>query len=152
MRKLTSILIILLMSFILIGCEEKPDVLPRLSTPYNLSFKDDVLTFNTVLHADGYILNLNGENITLETNEFAFTSSGEYTIQVKAFGEGYRDSLFSTPYHLTITRLKGETRTQYNYSIHSEFDLLVAEYDEMIFGTSLQKIDPINHDGLPHHD
>lgn len=104
MRKLFTWIFLLFLSIVLVGCQEDEN-LPRLATPTDIVVTDGVITFLIVPGADGYVININNKNITIDEPIYTITESGTYTFQIKAFGSGYRDSLFSTPVTTTVSFL-----------------------------------------------
>lgn len=65
------------------------------------------ISWEAVANADSYSLNLKGKNFTTTETSYKFENynAGEYTVRVKATGEGYKDSDFGS---VTVT-LTGAT-------------------------------------------
>ena len=107
MRKVFSLFILILVG-LLVSCTSEP-VLPRLSTPTGITVTKNVISFNPVEGADKYVLNINKQNVTISFTQYTISEAGNYTIQVKAVGKNYRDSLFSTPVQMTVAYLNYPT-------------------------------------------
>lgn len=73
----------------------EPEPTPRLTTPKNLSFENNTLTFDVVSDATSYVVSVNGSDTTVLTNSYTFTTAGFYRVVVYAKAEGYLDSLLS---------------------------------------------------------
>lgn len=84
--------LLLILTVICVACSTQ-----SLATPDGLSLDYNVLSWNRVENADGYIVWVNGEEYTAQTNflELAL-SNGKYEIKVKAISNGkYDDSQYS---------------------------------------------------------
>lgn len=93
MRK---ILLVCLLCFLTILVACSPSEAPlRLGQVLNIKVHKNVLTFDPVLNADSYILNINSLNVSITSTSYTFETRGDYKVLVKAVGEGYLDSLFS---------------------------------------------------------
>lgn len=130
MRKLYTFFILMCLSIVLVGCTEDQN-LPRLTTPSNIVVTDGVITFLAVDGADGYVININQKNVTIEEPRYVILESGTYTFQIKAFGAGYRDSLFSTPMTVTVSVLP-----QLDKPTNIELSFGVLTFDEVEGATS----------------
>lgn len=93
---------------VMVGCTNEPP-LPRLSTPTGITITKNLISFSPVEGADKYVLNINKQNITISFTQYTINEAGDYTIQVKAVGKNFRDSLFSTPVQMTVSYLSYPT-------------------------------------------
>lgn len=75
---------------------------PRLTTPKNLSFSDNTLSFDVVPDATSYVISVNGETSTVTNNSYTFTTAGFYRVVVYAKAEGYLDSLLSQEIEVVV--------------------------------------------------
>ena len=79
----------------------------KLETPAPTAEAGDTwftISWEAVKGADSYTLNLKGKNYTTAETSYKFENlnAGEYTVRVKATGEGYKDSDFGTV-NVTLT-------------------------------------------------
>ncbi|HBY65430.1 MAG TPA: hypothetical protein DEG42_03455 [Acholeplasmataceae bacterium] len=89
MKKLFMILLLL---FILFGCEETTFI--ELDMPENLRFTDAIY-FDVVEHATSYVIKIDDEEIVVATNRYVLTEEGTYNVRVKARADGYVDSVYT---------------------------------------------------------
>ena len=83
----------------------KPSTGTKLETPAPTAEAGEtyiVVSWEAITGADSYTLNLKGKNYTTSETTYTFENlnKGDYTIRVKATGEGYKDSDFGT---VTVT-------------------------------------------------
>lgn len=95
MKKKLILAILLIFLNIVVACSPSEPLL-RLDQPLNLKVVKNVVSFDPVEFADYYILNINSTNIELTETTYTIEESGTYRVQVKAVGENFTDSLFST--------------------------------------------------------
>ncbi len=83
-----------------------------LATPDGLTLDYNILSWNRVEDADGYVVWVNGEEYTSQTNFLELSlSDGEYEIKVKAISSGkYSDSEYSESIFYTATADKNVDR------------------------------------------
>ena len=86
----------------------------KLETPSPTAEAGDTfftVSWDAIANADSYTLNLKGKNYTTAETSYKFENlnAGEYTVRVKATGEGYKDSDFGT---VTVT-LTGATEVDW---------------------------------------
>src|SRR5690554_2783704 len=106
MKKI-SLILSLIGVLLLVGCtDNKP--LVRLSTPKNLVFSEDTLTFDAVDHATSYLVLADDFSVTTQTNSYTFTAAGAYRVRVIAKADGYLDSLFSSQIEVVIQTDPGD--------------------------------------------
>lgn len=100
MKKILSIISILIISFILVSCTQKKT---RLDPPTNLRIENKVLYWDIVNQATKYEIYINNEMYAVETNYFniSFSGEGEYEIRVKALASDYIASYLSSPIYYT---------------------------------------------------
>ena len=96
------------------GDEPTPGQGTKLDTPAPKAEAGDTfinVTWEAITGADSYTLNLKGKNYTTAETSYKFENlnAGEYTVRVKATGEGYKDSDFGT---VTVT-LTGATEVDW---------------------------------------
>ena len=96
------------------GDEPTPGQGTKLETPAPKAEAGDTfinVTWEAITGADSYTLNLKGKNYTTAETSYKFENlnAGEYTVRVKATGEGYKDSDFGT---VTVT-LTGATEVDW---------------------------------------
>ena len=96
------------------GNEPTPGQGTKLETPAPKAEAGDTfinVTWEAITGADSYTLNLKGKNYTTAETSYKFENlnAGEYTVRVKATGEGYKDSDFGT---VTVT-LTGATEVDW---------------------------------------
>ncbi len=134
---MSSLLIILMISTVLTSCDidkilgaiDKETELP-LEAPTNLRVdeSDATLYWNSVEYAIGYTVKIDASTYTTDTNSFSLQGlpSGEYTISVKANGDGIR--WISSEYSDTIqyTR-KADSGNKYEDNVIAAF----REFDEI---------------------
>ncbi len=82
-----------------------------------------VISWNAIENADSYTVNLKGKNYTTAETSYKFENmnAGEYTVRVKATGEGYKDSDFGQ----VVVTLTGATSANW-----FEVSIELAELNE----------------------
>jgi hypothetical protein len=120
-----KLFILLMLGFVLFGCDEQK--LERIATPTNLRYEDMIL-FDGVTDATSYVIDLNDEKITITDTFYEITTPGTYTVRVKAQGEGYQDSLYTEKITFTVTYPFIDYA--FNYSIRSVVDVPVGSIAE----------------------
>ncbi|MDD4212699.1 MAG: fibronectin type III domain-containing protein [Bacilli bacterium] len=95
-----KILVVILCLF-LVACSPNSRVL---SYPQDIAIVEEMIHWSEVNHANQYIISLNGDLATLDVPQFSIADleEGVYHFKVKAIGEGYEDSLYSTLFTFTI--------------------------------------------------
>lgn len=89
------LILITLFSVICVGCSSL-----TLVTPDGLSLEYNVLSWNRVENASGYVVTVNEDEYTTHANflELSLANNADYTIRVKAIGSGkYKNSDYSEP-------------------------------------------------------
>lgn len=113
MKKFFSMMLIAAAALSFAACEpenpenpqDKPNTGTKLQTPAPTAEAGEtyiVVSWEAISGADSYTLNLKGKNYTTSETTYTFENlnKGDYTIRVKATGEGYKDSDFGT---VTVT-------------------------------------------------
>ena len=114
MKKFFSMMLIAAAALSFAACEpenpqdkpqDKPSTGTKLETPAPTAEAGEtyiVVSWEAISGADSYTLNLKGKNYTTSETTYTFENlnKGDYTIRVKATGEGYKDSDFGT---VTVT-------------------------------------------------
>ena len=113
MKKFFSMMLIAAAALSFAACEpenpqdkpHKPSTGTKLETPAPTAEAGEtyiVVSWEAITGADSYTLNLKGKNYTTSETTYTFENlnKGDYTIRVKATGEGYKDSDFGT---VTVT-------------------------------------------------
>lgn len=88
-KKLLVIFVALICVFLMVACAPKPT---KLDTPTNLKISSgETLTWNAVAGADGYFIDINGEEFVAQTNSLdlfeIFTSPRMYNIKISAYSD-----------------------------------------------------------------
>lgn len=114
---MTSIILILGL-LILVGCNKD-----RLKKVDNILVNKNVITFDEVLNAEKYILDLNGTLITLNEPTYTILEPGEYQVRVKATANKYEDSLYSNFVSVVVKYLEYPKNIKiFNYQL--QYDLV----------------------------
>lgn len=114
-RKLT-ILIVFLNIFLLLGCQTETQTEKiKLDTPTNVIF-DGVVRWDSVEHAQSYLVYLNETSYEVNDNFYIFQTEGVFNVSVVATGDGYLDSEASVKIIVTI-----------DYDNDIEFDFQIEE-------------------------
>ena len=121
MKKFFSMMMIAAAA-LFVACGETPDEPQnpqggngtKLETPAPTAEAGDTfftVSWDAIKGADSYTLNLKGKNYTTAETSYKFENfnAGDYTVRVKATGEGYKDSDFGT---VTVT-LTGATEVDW---------------------------------------
>jgi hypothetical protein len=130
MKKL--IFIILIASF-LVSCQNEDT--PQLDTPVNLIIYEDLISFDSVLNATSYIIEINGEEIEITDTFYPLVGYGTFNVRVKAKADGYLDSPYTRI--SSFVWLDDYQDVSLNYSIHRSTDLFIYDFDEMTYVISL---------------
>lgn len=123
MKKFFSMMMIAVAALSFASCEEiisggdepnKPAEGTKLETPAPKAEAGDTyftVSWEAISGADSYTLNLKGKNYTTSETSYKFENlnKGDYTVRVKATGEGYKDSDFGS---VTVT-LTGATKVDW---------------------------------------
>lgn len=151
MKKI-SLILSLISVLLLVGCtDNKP--LVRLSTPKNLVFSEDTLTFDAVDHATSYLILADDFSVTTQTNSYTFTGAGTYRVRVIAKADGYLDSLFSSQIEVVIqtdpgdptpTRLDAPTNLEFSENTLT-FDAVEHATNYKIIGDNIDVVVTTNH-------
>ena len=105
-KKLTVLFICAALFFIAAACAGKQDAPEKLPAPSGLSCENGVVTFDAVEGAQGYVLEINGRQISVSGLSYSLDSyQGQVEIRVKAAGDGtvYADSEFSAVITVTLS-------------------------------------------------
>ena len=119
MKKFFSMIMIAAAALSFAACSETPDepngdgpvnTGSKLETPVVTAETGDTwftISWEAVANADSYTVNLKGKNYTTAETSYKFENlnAGEYTVRVKATGEGYKDSDFGQ----VVVNLTGAT-------------------------------------------
>lgn len=95
MKKIAWILVLITILALCVGCSSH-----TLATPDGLTLEYNVLSWNRVDNASGYVVSVNDTEYSTHANflELSLQNNIDYTIKVKAVGSGkYKDSEYSTP-------------------------------------------------------
>lgn len=133
------ILIMSILLLTLIGCqtiEENKELTP----PTNLTRLNNVISFDEVFNATSYILWINGEEFEITTTTYTVGPFGDYVVKVKAKAEGYPESTYSDELVFTLPMSFHDVR--FNYSIHSNFDLLIYTFEHEVTTYSISGVLP----------
>lgn len=106
MKKIISIILGIVV-IILVGCVKKQPI-EMLNPPKNLMFSDNTLTFDEVLNATSYVIEVDGINIEISTNSYTFEEEGIYLVRVYAKGENYLDSSYSNQIEIKVVNEKND--------------------------------------------
>lgn len=119
--------ILVLTLLFLTGCQTES--IQILEKPGEIVIDDNQITLSPVENATTYRLNINGETIEITSLVYTFDQSGIYRIKYQARADGYVSSAYSDVYTVIIEAQT--SKSQFTYSIHSEFDLLLSttEFD-----------------------
>ena len=107
--------------------DNKPTPGGKLETPApeatEVAETEFTIAWEAVANADSYTVNLKGKNYTTAETSYKFENmnAGEYTVRVKATGEGYKDSDFGQ----VVVTLTGATSVNW-----FESSIAPAEYNE----------------------
>lgn len=101
-KVITLVSLLLIFAFALTGCVQPDPV--KLTTPQNLRINNNVLEWDSVENASGYVVKADGTDYQAQTNSYLLDSlpkTKDYTFSVKAVGDGkdYLDSDWSQNYH-----------------------------------------------------
>jgi hypothetical protein len=121
------------MVIVLSSCQtdDEPEILEQLNTPTGLTIDEYSVTLDEVEHATSYVLDINGELVTVTDLTYVFEGIGTYVIRYKAVADGYRDSTYSDVF--TIEVEANYSQLSFVYSIHSTFDLPLIEINGGIY-------------------
>ena len=108
-RFLVTLLFLLTLAGAVVGCaaeqEEDRSSAVRLETPGNLTLTGRELSWNVVLHAEGYVIEFLGERHPTKQNYYGLPElTGEVTVRVIACGDGfdYLDSEWAEYHYVNI--------------------------------------------------
>ncbi|WP_025725633.1 hypothetical protein [Acholeplasma granularum] len=136
MKKVYLLLLLIVFLTVLSACMDNKEEKSRLNIPINLQMNKNVLTFNEVEGASSYILNIDGENITLNDTTYTFTTAGNFNVRVQALGENVKSSLFSDLYIFRVRFLKyPDDLTIINNQLQFTKDPDADSYDIEVNGT-----------------
>lgn len=130
MKKL--IFVILVISF-LFSCQKEET--PQLDTPVNLRIYEDLVSFDSVLNATSYVIEINGEEIEITDTYYPLVGYGAFNVRVKAKADGYLDSPYTRI--SSFVWLDTYQDVMLNYSIHRTTDLIIYDFDEPTYVVSL---------------
>lgn len=116
--------------------------IPKLSAPQNLSVENDtlLLSWDEVSDATGYLVDISGQQKSTAKTEYSLDilSEGEYTIKVKALGDGetFQDSAWSdtirftreTESQLTFTAINDDTAYEVTGIGKASGDIVIPDY------------------------
>lgn len=128
-----KLIFVILITFFLVSCQK--DETPRLDTPVNLTIYEDLISFDSVLYATSYIIEINGEEIEITDTFYPLVGYGTFNVRVKAKAKGYLDSAYTRV--STFVWLDDCQDVRLNYSIHRSTDLLIYDFKESTYVVSL---------------
>ena len=128
MKKFFSMMMIAAAAISFAACGEdtpdepvnKPTPGGKLETPApkatEVAETEFTISWEAVANADSYTVNLKGKNYTTAETSYKFENmnAGEYTVRVKATGEGYKDSEFGS---VTVTLTGATSVTWFESSV-----------------------------------
>lgn len=101
---------------------------PKLLSPTNVNISKNVISFDEVENASSYIININNEEIEINTNTYTINDEGEFTIKIKAVALNFIDSNYTDEFIINVKFL------DYPKNIRLENNLIL--YDEVIDAAS----------------
>lgn len=107
---------LILILFILFLSACKPA--PKLETPQNLRYEDGIISYDTVINATGYIIEINDVEYTTRSTEYAIGTLGHYNVRVRAVAPNYTHSDFTESIHFEVLVLQIPT------NLHTKFGFL----------------------------
>jgi len=122
-----KIIFIILIASFLVSCRKEDT--PQLHTPINLKIYDDLISFDPVLYATSYIIEIDGEEIEITDTFYPLVRYGTFNVRVKAKAQGYIDSVYTRI--STFVWLDDYQDVGLNYSIHRATDLFIYDFDAM---------------------
>ena len=128
-----KLIIVLLMTIFLVACQKEET--PQLDTPVNLRIYEDLVSFDSVLNATSYVIEINGEEIEITDTFYPLVGYGTFNVRVKAKADGYLDSPYTRI--SSFVWLDDYQDVMLNYSIHRTTDLLIYDFDEPTYVVSL---------------
>jgi hypothetical protein len=128
-----KIILVLLMTIFLVACQKEET--PQLDTPVNLRIYEDLVSFDSVLNATSYVIEINGEEIEITDTFYPLVGYGTFNVRVKAKADGYIDSPFTRI--SSFVWLDTYQDVMLNYSIHRTTDLFIYDFDEPTYVVSL---------------
>ncbi len=115
MRKNFKFFLLLTALFVLVGCTK------TLDTPTNVRISDDVVHWDQVKEATGYVVKVGVNEHSTATNSFDLKTltldTGTYQISVKATGKDKKDSKFSGPVSYVVDATTNKLETPANLVI-----------------------------------
>ncbi|HHU80525.1 MAG TPA: hypothetical protein GXZ35_04230, partial [Acholeplasmataceae bacterium] len=115
MRKNFKFFLLLTALFVLVGCTK------TLDTPTNVRISDDVVHWDQVKEATGYVVKVGVNEHSTTTNSFDLKTltldTGTYQISVKATGKDKKDSKFSGPVSYVVDATTNKLETPANLVI-----------------------------------
>ena len=102
----------------------------KLETPAPTAEAGDTfftVSWEAIANADSYTLNLKGKNYTTAETSYKFENlnAGEYTVRVKATGEGYKDSDFGT---VTVTLTGATSVSWFTQTASAREDVVAIDF------------------------
>src|SRR5690554_5746839 len=138
MKKALKTIGIVFLSLFIASCSQNPqDTSFRLQTPTNLKVDRNILTFNAVENASGYMLSINSVNHKTTETSYTFEEDGDYVVRIQALSgdDAYQDSLFSDALVFKVRFLKyPEDIRILNNQVYFEQDEDAQSYDVEING------------------
>lgn len=138
MKKALITIGIVFLSLFIASCSQNPqDTSFRLQTPTNLKVDRNILTFNAVENASGYMLSINSINHKTTETSYTFEEDGDYVVRIQALSgdDTYQDSLFSDALVFKVRFLKYPEDIQIlNNQVYFEQDQDAQSYDVEING------------------
>ncbi len=116
MKKLLSILLLLVLLFTFAACSNTPT--RRLSTPQNVTVVNGLISWSAVENAQSYTVIIDGNKHTTDQTYYISNGTNDFSCQVIANGEGYYDSLPSQVVNYVVqkTKLATPTNVKVNYN------------------------------------
>ncbi|MBO5339067.1 MAG: hypothetical protein J6A96_05135 [Clostridia bacterium] len=154
MKKALSIVLLIILSFsmLLTACAPKNPVTSntnkKLETPTNVRVVGTTLQWNVVDYASGYTVLINGTTYTCQINSYSLQDlpSGEYTLSVKANGDGvlYNSSAYSDSISYTRNANTGEEYKDEVVGAFGSFDEINTKNSYIGYGIDIINASAIN--------
>lgn len=94
MKKRVFLSLLIVLMVILVSCQND-SFLKRLEMPDNVLIIKNVVYFDEVENAKGYIISYSGKQETINEPQYTFEEEGTYNFKIKAISDKYLDSLYT---------------------------------------------------------
>src|SRR5690554_2907869 len=94
MKKRVFLSLLIVLGIILVSCQND-SFLKRLEMPDNVLIIKNVVYFDEVENAKGYIISYSGKQETINEPQYTFEEEGTYNFKIKAISDKYLDSLYT---------------------------------------------------------